>query len=223
MRICLCFCLLTSASVWAGDWKVTSESLFAVITHKGGVAKGMAHNHFIYASKNQATLFVDPDDLSQTRIQLSFPVADLVVDDAAVSARWFPTIVKLDILEESFAEVKEKSRGKIRKAMLGKKQLNAVKFGQIQAKLLQVQAKSMDFGGRTFTHELRIEVTILGQTVTYRIPGNLSLDGDLLKLEAVGLLKFSDFAMKPYSAMMGAVSNLNEFHLYVNMQARQNP
>jgi hypothetical protein len=46
-------------------------------------------------------------------------------------------------------------------------------------------------------------------------------EGDALTIEGVGSARFTDFGIKPFSAFMGAVKNLDEFHLYLNLRARR--
>ena len=42
---------------------------------------------------------------------------------------------------------------------------------------------------------------------------------DGLHIEAVGVFNFREFGIKPYSAMLGAVKNKDEFHVYVALVA----
>ncbi len=199
----------------AEELPLKESSIFAVVTHKGGLLKGAAHNHFVYAGEYHVRLDVDLDDPSSLEFEITLPSEGLVVDDAAVSAEWFPRLQAHGVLEEAFSEISEGNREKIRKSMLGKSQLNAKKHENISAKVLKVAPMVHD----DFNYELTLAVTILGKTVEKPVFAKIEAVDGVLKLEAVGVLKFTDFGIKPYSAMLGSVSNKDEFHVYVFIEA----
>jgi hypothetical protein len=45
------------------------------------------------------------------------------------------------------------------------------------------------------------------------------LTGEELTVEAVGDFAFTDFGIKPYSALFGALGNQDKFHMLVSMKA----
>ena len=59
--------------------------------------------------------------------------------------------------------------------------------------------------------------TVHGKTVKRECPANIVVEENGLKVDAVGAFKFSEFGIKPYSAMAGAVKNADEFHLFVKI------
>ncbi len=210
---------LLSAAAFGGSLEVTDNSLFAVVTQKGGLAKGLAHNHLIYATQFEARLEVEPDKLTELSFSFSSKAEDLAVDSPAVSTQWFPKIKTLGMVKEAFSEVSQKDRDKIRKTMLGSKQLNAKKFPTIQARLLRVSAQQGKMGERSFAYALDAELTIHGQTKTVTLLADMTFEDGVFRLEACGSAKFTDFGVKPYSALFGAVSNKDPFFFFISLEA----
>ncbi len=212
--------LLVFLLIQPQELTVDDGSILAVITHKGGVAKGLAHNHFIYAGKYDLELQASESEPEKMVFELSLPVEKLVVDEYKTAKKYYPRLEATQILDEAFSEQSDKNRAKVKKAMLGKKQLNAKKHATIKASLTGIKAKSTTLGGESFSHELAVTITILGVPVKTELAANLSWQDGAFHLEAIGDVKFSDFGMDPYSAMLGAVSNQDRFHIYVNLVAR---
>ena len=199
---------------------VLETSLFSVITQKGGVAKGLAHNHFIHAPKYEASLRLDPDQLESARLDITISVADLEIAPLETAEKWFAKIKDLAILDEAFSEQSAKNLKKVKKSMFGSDQLNLKKFTEIRAEILEIHAKPTQIGTVSFTHEIKANITIIGRTVPGNFAANLSYENDLFQLEALTSLNFSDFGIKPYSAFFGAISVLDPFHIYIQLQAR---
>ena len=219
IRTCLIFLSFgVGFYAWTGELILDEGSVMAVVTHKGGLAKGLAHNHFIAPAKvdSQLTLTDGPESLTFT---ISLDVNDLEVDPPELSAKWYPRIEALGLLDEAFGEVSEKDRGKIRKTMLGKSQLRADRFPTITARGEVTATRETTVGEVTFTHVLTVSLTIRDVTRDIEIPANISVENGRLSLEATVRMRFSDFGIKPYSAMLGAVSNKDEIDFYVNLMA----
>lgn len=203
--------------------ELPTNSTFAVITHKAGIAKGLAHNHFVTASSWQGS-WEDPNAAPEAiRLSLTFPVKDLVVDDFQQASQWFPKIKELGILAEPYEELKDKDRKKIRKSMLGKSQLHAASFPDIKAAITAVTPKAQQMGTVSFSHELTVAITIKGKKVDASIPARIERTEQGLKLFAVCELQFTQFGIKPYSAMFGAVANQDRFHLLVSIGETTDP
>ncbi|MDJ0839795.1 MAG: YceI family protein [Acidobacteriota bacterium] len=212
--------LWLSPSGAPAEWTVIPEkSILAVITHKAGIAKGLAHNHFIFAGNYTLSLSMDagPDTLKLTA---ELPVDELIVDETETSKRYYGRIEELGILSEPFEPLKDKDRNKIRKAMLGKKQLHGAEHKQIAARLVGVRSEKTTIGKQSFTHVLTMTFTIRGKTAEVEVPAVIETTDGVLKLEATAPMKFSDFGIKPYSAMLGAVANEDRLDLYVYLEAR---
>lgn len=192
------------------------SSVFAVVTHKAGVAAKLAHNHLVVATDYTLDGNFDPAEPTATRLTLDASVQGLVVDDAAQHQAWQDRIIALEILGEPFGELKDSDRKKIRKSMLSKGQLNVEKHPRLSAEIVGIT----DSGSGDFPYRVRLKVDIVGQSVETELTGRVESSAGGHVLEAYGELKFTDFGIKPYSAMLGAVRNDDPFHLFVHLVFR---
>jgi len=229
MRLMALVLLIGAVPLAAGELTIGEDSVMAVITHKAGIAKGLAHNHFIFPASYKASLTATPLAAEEggaealppvdLGLEITLQTADLVVDDPEASAHWYPRLEALGLLDEAFADLKDKDRQKIRKAMLGKSQLNEATFKQIEARLLAVEVSPSEVNGIAFAYRLKAAFTIVGKTVETTLAANMSWSEGQLTLEAVGTLKFSDFGISPYSALLGAISNQDNCDIYLSLKA----
>ena len=216
-------CLLIwagSMQAFPGELSVQPESVFAVVTHKSGMLSSLGHNHFIYAGAYEASLTMTEADITSLKFQFTTPVDMLKVDDPAVAKKWYPTLENAAVLDEAFSVVSEKDRGKITKSMLSKKQLHGEKFPVIKASIDSVHEKSNTVGQLETTHILNLKLDIRDASQTISVPAAVTVENGTLHIRAVAALKFSDFGIKPFSAMLGSVANDNQFHLFVDLVAR---
>ena len=137
----------------ASEWRVDREaSLLAVVTHKGGFAAGLAHDHLVAATVYSVRLEFEPDSPANADFELAAEVDGLVAGLPELNDKWYPRLEELGILSEPFREVSEKDRQKIRSAMLGKKQLDAAGFPSIAARVVRVEEEASRLGEVTFSH-----------------------------------------------------------------------
>ncbi|QTD51999.1 YceI family protein [Sulfidibacter corallicola] len=218
---------MTIALLWlftgyahAADYRVvTADSVLSIVTHKAGLIESLGHNHFVHATDYQAEIQCQPDDLLQTRIAFTIDVQKLQADESAEAKRWTPILKDLAFAEEDFSEQSESNRKKIRKSMLGKKQLQADKYPSIKAEIIGIEEREKTVGTQTFTHSVEIAITIKDQTVKKPFPATLTIEEGKLIVRIVGEMKFTDFGIKPYSAAFGAVANQDQIHLFVHLVA----
>lgn len=196
------------------------ESVFAIVTHKAGLFSGQAHDHFVAAGSYAARLAASRAAVDRTVFEIELAAADLVVDSPELQKTWYPRLEALGILDEPFGEVTEKDRGKIREAMLGKKQLDAQRFPRLRARVAGVVEETSTLGEAEMTHRVTLAFEVHGETVERPVAARASWDDDgALHVEAAGVFRFTDFGIEPYSAFLGAVKNADEFHVYVNLKA----
>lgn len=216
--------LVLAAPLVAEDVKIApDESIFAVVTHKGGFASGMAHNHLIAAADYRASLSFDPAAPLDTRFEITLASEQLAVDPWDVEQARYPRLEELGILDEPFTEVADKDRDRIRKAMLGKGQLDANGHPEIKARITGVREQAATHGGVEFPFAADLELEVRGKKVKKPVAARYQLDGAGLTVEAVGAFLFTDFGIKPYSAFLGAVKNEDEFHVYVSLKGSPAP
>jgi polyisoprenoid-binding protein YceI len=206
---------------WAAPYTIDkSKSIFGMITHKGGYAAALAHNHLIFARDYEATLTFDPVNINDSRLTLSMPVSGLVNDEPAVSAAWSPRISALGILSEPLPTVSASDRSRIFKDMMSPDQLDPEHFPMINLVVSNLEKKESTVANEPFGYQITVALTVHGQTVEKVVPANIKVDGDTLQAESVGKFAFTEFGFAPYSAFWGAVKNQDEIHAYVNLTAK---
>lgn len=194
-----------------------AESLLAVLTHRAGFAARLAHNHLIAASRYSLEVRFDPAHPAQSSASFAMNVADLVVDDPELHGKWYPRLEALGLLDEPFKEISEKDRNKIRGSMLGESQLDAEAHPRIECRVREISERPATSGDTTFPVHATLELTIRGRTISRAVPARYAHDGKSLKIETAGVFRFTEFGIKPYSAMLGAVKNRDEFHVFASL------
>lgn len=220
-RVALAVLAVAPMPCFAAEYRVLpGASDFVVVTHKGGLASGLAHDHVIAAGAYDAALDFDPAAQTSTRFTLELSVEDLVVDDPNIQERAYPRLEQLGVLDSPLSAVSDKDRGKIRKSMLGKSQLDATSFPKIRVTAVGVEEVRNDDDAGEFTHEVRVTLEVRGRSVERAARARYTvLDGGI-EAEALAEFRFTDFEIKPYSAMLGAVRNKDRFHLYMRLTAK---
>jgi len=200
-----------------------ARSVIAVVTHKGGFAAGRAHDHLVVASTFEATLALDPARALQAQFDLSFPTERLEVDRPTDQAAWSPRLVALGVLDEPLRELTEKQRADVRASMLGRKQLDAIAFPRITARVVRIGEREEMRGGERFPYEVTLALTVHGKTAERPVAARLVSAGGRSVIEALGTFRFTDFGIQPFSAFLGAVKNQDDFHVYLHLEAIQPP
>jgi hypothetical protein len=213
--------VLMPIACFAGDLEILPESFFSVVTHKAGLLSGLGHNHLVFAKSYTAKASLEENNLASFRLEMTVPVANLVVDDPSTNTAWFPQLQKAQILEDAFSEVSEKNRKKIHESMVGNKQLQEKKFPEIRAWVESLNPKMGTIGDIETNQELTFKFEIRGVQRSYQVPAAVSFENGQLKILAIAPLKFSDFGMEPYSAMLGSVANDDRFHIFVSLIAKE--
>ena len=204
--------------VW--DFAIKSDdSVFAIVTQKAGVAAKLAHNHFIAARSFDAKLSADSSNLNKGSFEFKTKVNDLEVDRADLQKRWYPTVQALGWLKEPFESLKDSDRETIRENMLASDQLNSEKFPDISAKIEKITDDASKIGERNYGKKATVALTIRGKTVTRDFAANINLQGQELQVDAAGALKFTDFGISPYKALLGALGNDDRFYMLVSFRA----
>lgn len=229
MRFARCLAGLALAFAAAGVARATeysvdpAESIFAVVVHKAGIAARFAHNHLVYPGEYTAALSLENGGPATAQFSLSFPTEKLLVDAPEMHKKWYPALEKAGILIEPFKALNEKDRSTISEHMLGAGQLDAKQYPKISVTLATLRAEPNTKESEKFTHTATIEFTVHGKTIERDCPTSIAIEDRGAVIDAMGEFKFSDFGIKPYSAMMGAVKNKDTFHIYTRIVAKVKP
>lgn len=210
--------LVTPALAVAAEWTVDVErSTFAVLVHRAGFASRFAHDHLVVARAPSCELDFDPAAPAAARLACRQSTLALDVDPPAERARLAPPLVRLGALAGELPAIPEDDRRDIRAAMLDAKQLFAERFPEIRAELLALEPHH---GDETHGWRARLRVELRGESVETTAPVRWELADGELTGELLAELRFTDFRIEPYSALLGAVRNADRFHLYVELAAR---
>jgi len=207
----------------AAQWRVDPErSTFAVLTHRAGLGARLAHDHLILARGARAELGFDPAAPEATTFEFSIPVLALDVDPPAERAALAERLNVFGALSDPLPPVEEGDREKVRAAMLGPGQLYAERFPEVRAELVSLERRGGGGNARVaLGWNARVRITVRGRTVEKVFPARWELADGVLIAEVLGEAKFTDFQIRPYSAVLGAVKNEDLFQLYVNLVATE--
>ncbi|MCC6487588.1 MAG: YceI family protein [Candidatus Hydrogenedentes bacterium] len=215
--------LMLARPAWAQETGFTidrAESVFGVVTHKGGVAARFAHNHFVFPSEYECPMALTQGTIESLAFSLTFKTSALDSDLPDAQKKWYPELEKCGVLKEPFREISKEDRATIREHMLAEDQLDAVGHPTITAELIGLRRESTTFGETSWDWMANIALTVRGKRVEREVPARIALKDGNLRIDAVGAFRFTEFGIKPYSAMLGAVKNEDEFHVFAHIQAR---
>lgn len=198
-----------------------SASVIAVLTHKAGLAARLAHDHLIVAPLAAASLALDPAAPERASFQVAVRAEALEVDPAAARARWAPRLGELGALPAGELPAVAPGDGiKVRQAMLDTGQLDAARHPEITVELLSITRRGGESARVALAWTARVRITVRGRAVEVDAPLRYELAADgTLEAEALGELRFTDFGIPPYRAMLGAVQNADLFHLFLHLKA----
>jgi polyisoprenoid-binding protein YceI len=211
---------LSAATLSAAPWRVDAErSVFAVLTHKAGLGARLAHDHLILARGAEVTFDFEPDDPGAARATVAANVLALDVDPAAERRELSPRLVELGLLAAPLPVVDEGDRAKVRKAMLEDGQLAAERFPELRGELVELTPAAAPDAGGERRGEANLRLTVRGRTREVVMPVTWRLAGGELAAEGTAALHFSDFGIRPYSTLLGAIRNDDRFDVYVRLVA----
>lgn len=201
------------------------KSVFAVVTGKAGLAAGLAHQHLVVAVGYAASIQHDGTAPETTAFEIDVSTASFNVDDPELGTTLFPRLVELAVIEEPFAELDEKKRGKIRKSMLSRSQLDSENHPTIRASISSIEPADRQDGSTAPDSEylVNLSLTIKDRTVIGPVAATYDWSDSRLVAEATGTFLFTDFGIRPYSAALGTIKVRNEFQVYVYLEATALP
>lgn len=222
MKRVLLAVLLCAASSLAHAAEYTidpARSVFAVLTHKTGIGSAVAHDHLIVAPAPVEKFDFAASAPEKTKLDLRIPVAALEVDPPAQRAAWAPLLKRIGILSSDLPPVADGDRAKIREAMLGASQLDVAEFPEIRA---EVTVLGRSPALEAVCLKLKLGLTIRDKKIE-RLIEACTRGGETLEVGIVKAFRFSEFGIEPYSALLGAIRNDDEFHVFVQIVAKSAP
>ena len=187
-----------------------SQSVFAIVTQKAGIAKAVAHDHLIAAQNAKVALSIPDEDILKGSFSFNTEVKSLLVDDPKAQKKWTQAIAQAGIVAE-FSELDDGDRATIAESMLDEGQLNAERYPSIEAKVISLKPSNGTMGKINTNYLAELELKIHGKVVKTQIPCEIKKSDKAIEVTAVGKFKFTQFGIEPYSALFGAIGNQGDF------------
>jgi polyisoprenoid-binding protein YceI len=194
---------------------VEDESLLAVVTLRAGVAGRFAHDHLIHAGRYEAELTLDPDEPERSRLALTVPTEELVVDDGTWHEEVQDRLQELGIMDGPFQDTDAGEREEIREAMLGSDQLEAGAYPEIRLTTGEIRSGE----DPEFPWEVEVVLTVRDEERREWAQARLEREDGRILVEGHATFRFTHFGIEPYSAYLGLVRTRDPFHLYLRMVA----
>ena len=191
-RILIFLLLLSLLPAQAADLQTyvidSDASSIRVLVYRAGLLSGLGHNHII--SSNDINGIVKySTELQDTLVDIHFPVATLIVDDAELR----------DLEGDDFpGRLSEKDVQGTRRNMLGRKLLDADNYPQ-------VRIRSIDVSGELESLTVVAEVTVAGRTSGITFPARVSRTDEQLLISGIALVSHRDLDLKPFTAGFGTL------------------
>ncbi|MEJ0085869.1 MAG: YceI family protein [Pseudomonadota bacterium] len=195
----------TAIPAGAHEYKVIAEeSLLQILVYRGGTLARLGHNHVI-ASHHLAGSVYLTGDLTQTRFEIAFPVAELTIDEPAMR----------EMAGADFPPgVPQSARDGTRSNMLSEALLDAARYPAVRLRATSVLAT-----GETF--DVDVEITLKDQVHHVRVPMQVNRQVGAISASGEFPLKQSDLGLKPFSAALGALLVVDEMRVRFDVHARE--
>lgn len=159
-----------------------------IFVYRGGTFARLGHNHVMTSKSVAGRVWLRPQ-FPASAFELSFPVADLIVDDAearrAAGSDFPPEIAAAD---------KEGTR----KNMLRKEVLDGETYPQ-------VTVQSVALAGSLQAPKITARITIKDASRDVVVPASIVVNGERLTASGEFEILQTDFGIKPFSIAMGAL------------------
>lgn len=167
------------------------------LVYKAGTLAAFGHNHTVEARQFSGEVYLAPS-FQDSLFSLRLPVQDFEVDRAEARAA-----AGADFASHPTAnDIKGTTEH-----MLGADGLDAVQYPE-------VTIQSVSVSGATDRPEMTVRITLHGTPRDVRLPVAVSRDGDDLTAAGDFELRQTEFGMRPYSALGGALQVADVFKVH---------
>ena len=195
------------------------KSSLAILTEKEGVAAALAHRHIIVATNWTAELRIDRKvekvaslaAITSGSATISLPVKDLIVDSPDAAAGIVGFLGELKLWNPKDDRLEPGNAKKVRENMLDESQLDVAKYPNIEGSGRFSSCQAINESSTGCSLELTLKIH--GRVVTKTLPLVIRHSGGELIAEFSGSFAFSEFGIKPYTALMGAIAVKDVFTL----------
>jgi polyisoprenoid-binding protein YceI len=172
------------------------SSQLAIQVFRGGKFSRLGHNHVMTSQDVAGRVWVHPE-FARSGFELSFPVAQLVVDDAdarrAAGGDFPPDIPQSD-------------KDGTRKNMLKPEVLDGEHYPE-------VKLRSAKLGGTLAAPQVTAHITIKDASRDVEVPVQLAVEGTKLRASGEFDILQTEFGIKPFSVALGALEVQDRVHI----------
>jgi YceI-like domain len=185
--------LLVSGSSWGQRAEtytvVAGESDLHWLVYKAGALSRLGHNHTIAAGDLRGTVHVATRNLAESRFELEFSVANLVIDNPELRGKLGADFASVPTAEDIAGTQRN---------MLSETVLNGAVFPRIRL----VGTGPMTRAG---AQTLAVTIELLGRKVAVDVPSEVTITDGEVRANGQFELNHADLGMQPFSVMMGAL------------------
>jgi len=189
----------------AAVYEVSSqESKVDILVFRGGKFSRLGHNHVMTSHAVSGRVWVHPE-FPRSGFELSFPVAQLVVDDPqerrAAGSDFPPDIPQSD-------------KDGTRKNMLRPEVLDAERYPEVRLRSARV-------GGTLAAPQVTAHITIKDASRDVEVPVKLAVAGQRLSASGEFDILQTEFGIKPFSVALGALEVQDKLHITFRIVTRE--
>jgi hypothetical protein len=190
---------MRGATVYEVSPQNTQLSIFVF---RGGKFSRLGHNHVMTSQHVAGRVWVHPE-FARSGFELSFPVVQLVVDDAearrAAGSDFPPDIPQSD-------------KDGTRKNMLRAEVLDSERYPE-------VKLRSAHVGGTLQAPQVTASITIRDATHDVEVPVKIAIEGAKLSASGEFDVLQTQFGIKPFSVALGALEVQDRLHIKFKVTA----
>jgi polyisoprenoid-binding protein YceI len=175
-----------------------------ILVYRGGVMARLGHNHVVTPKSLRGGVSLHPDAAKST-FELSFPVAELVVDDPQA---------RQAAGADFSGDIPPKDRDGTRKNMLREEVLDAEHFPT-------VQLQSIKMSGPLQSARIATLITIRNVSREVEVPAQIAQAANQLTASGQFDIKQTDFGIKPFSIGLGALEVVDQMTIRFRIVARK--
>ena len=172
------------------------SSQLAILVYRGGKFSRLGHNHVMTSQDVSGRVWVHPE-FARSGFELSFPVAQLAVDDAdarrAAGGDFPPDIPQSD-------------KDGTRKNMLKPEVLDGERYPE-------VKLRSAKIGGTLEAPQVTAHITIKDASRDVEVPVKFAVEGAKLRASGEFDILQTEFGIKPFSVALGALEVQDRLHI----------
>ena len=180
------------------------SSQLSIYVFRGGKFSRLGHNHVMTSQQLAGRVWVHPE-FARSGFELSFPVAQLVVDDAEA---------RREAGSDFPPDIPQSDKDGTRKNMLKPEVLDAEHYPE-------VKVRSAHVAGTLQAPQVTASITIKDQSRDVEVPVQIAVEGAKLTASGEFDVLQSQFGMKPFSVALGALEVQDRLHLKFRIVAEK--